>query len=278
MRHVPPAAAAAVAQPAKPPAHLADCNTGRHWRVEKAFAERNIVHDARHAPAGWTLTPPADGGPAYPDLPELAKWRALAKARPLDGDETRAYGRAVGEAIRALQARELHASAGKGKCAPPRGGALRHEQILAGQIAAFHRAAAADRRAGVRADNGTPWTDEARRAEIARCVEQKRLAAAGVRASAAPEPFACERTALDRSQPAAGSPPIAATAAKRKARPMSETVPEAERALAWRKAQGLTRAQLAERLGFSASQIQDYEEGRRRGKTGALFHLIEHRA
>ena len=43
----------------------------------------------------------------------------------------------------------------------------------------------------------------------------------------------------------------------------------AQKALAWRKAQKLSRAKLAELIGFSASQIQDYEEGERRGKADA---------
>jgi transcriptional regulator with XRE-family HTH domain len=39
--------------------------------------------------------------------------------------------------------------------------------------------------------------------------------------------------------------------------------------LAWRVALGLSRAKLAEAIGFSPSQIQDYEQGARRGKQGA---------
>jgi predicted transcriptional regulator len=37
-------------------------------------------------------------------------------------------------------------------------------------------------------------------------------------------------------------------------------------ARAWRKSLGLSRVELARRIGFSPSQIQDYEEGARRGK------------
>ena len=40
-------------------------------------------------------------------------------------------------------------------------------------------------------------------------------------------------------------------------------------ALAWRKERGLSRAALARWIGFSPSQIQDYEQGARRGKQGA---------
>jgi len=40
-------------------------------------------------------------------------------------------------------------------------------------------------------------------------------------------------------------------------------------ARAWRESQGLSRAKLARWIGFSASQIQDYEEGARRGKKKA---------
>ena len=40
-------------------------------------------------------------------------------------------------------------------------------------------------------------------------------------------------------------------------------------ALAWRVALGLSRAKLAEAIGFSPSQIQDSEQGARRGKQGA---------
>jgi Helix-turn-helix len=50
---------------------------------------------------------------------------------------------------------------------------------------------------------------------------------------------------------------------------------EAARALAWRKAQKLSRAQLSAKTGFSTSQIQDYEIGFRRGKTGAAAELTD---
>ena len=50
---------------------------------------------------------------------------------------------------------------------------------------------------------------------------------------------------------------------------------EAARARTWRKTQGLSRAALAAVSGFSASQIQDYEEGSRRGKTGAAAEITE---
>jgi transcriptional regulator with XRE-family HTH domain len=48
-----------------------------------------------------------------------------------------------------------------------------------------------------------------------------------------------------------------------------------EGALAWRKAQKLSRAELAAKTGFSVSQIQDYESGSRRGKTGAAGEITE---
>lgn len=46
-------------------------------------------------------------GPRYPALPSLEKWRKLDKQRDLTDEEGRAYGRSVGEAIRALQWKEL---------------------------------------------------------------------------------------------------------------------------------------------------------------------------
>lgn len=69
---------------------------------------------------------------------------------------------------------------------------------------------------------------------------------------AAPEPVARFPTALK----------IARTA------PAQSILPQCERARSWRTALGLSRTELAERVGFSVSQIQDYEEGKRRGKTG----------
>jgi DNA-binding transcriptional regulator YiaG len=45
-------------------------------------------------------------------------------------------------------------------------------------------------------------------------------------------------------------------------------------ARAWRESQGLSRAKLARWIGFSASQIQDYEEGARRGKKKAEEAVI----
>lgn len=50
---------------------------------------------------------------------------------------------------------------------------------------------------------------------------------------------------------------------------MQITLSEGERAKAWRERLGLSRNALADALGFSPSQIQDYEEGARRGKKGA---------
>lgn len=44
--------------------------------------------------------------------------------------------------------------------------------------------------------------------------------------------------------------------------------PRHEKALAWRKAAGLSRAKLAEITGYSASSIQNFEEGGYRGKAG----------
>ena len=45
-------------------------------------------------------------------------------------------------------------------------------------------------------------------------------------------------------------------------------------ARAWRESQGLSRAKLARWIGFSSSQIQDYEEGARRGKKKAEEAVI----
>jgi DNA-binding transcriptional regulator YiaG len=50
---------------------------------------------------------------------------------------------------------------------------------------------------------------------------------------------------------------------------------EGERAKAWRQKLGLSRFALANALGFSPSQIQDYEEGARRGKKGAAAVISE---
>lgn len=49
---------------------------------------------------------PARWGPAYPKTASASveKWRAIARGRALTGDEARAYGRAVGAWIRALNA------------------------------------------------------------------------------------------------------------------------------------------------------------------------------
>lgn len=49
---------------------------------------------------------------------------------------------------------------------------------------------------------------------------------------------------------------------------MPKDLPEHERARQWRKAIGLTVAELSERTGFSVSSIQDFEAGARR-PTGA---------
>lgn len=51
-------------------------------------------------------------------------------------------------------------------------------------------------------------------------------------------------------------------------KPTAPDLPRNQAALAWRIALGLSRAGLAAAIGFSASQIQDYEEGARRGKAG----------
>ena len=51
---------------------------------------------------------PTQWGPVYPKTasPAVQKYRKLAHARPLTGDETHAHGHAVGEWIRVLQRRE----------------------------------------------------------------------------------------------------------------------------------------------------------------------------
>lgn len=43
--------------------------------------------------------------------------------------------------------------------------------------------------------------------------------------------------------------------------------PRHERARQWRESLGFSRAALSARTGFSASTIQDFEEGQRRGRT-----------
>ena len=48
-----------------------------------------------------------------------------------------------------------------------------------------------------------------------------------------------------------------------------------ERALAWRLSLGIARAVLAERIGYPASTIQEFEEGKRRGKTGPLAQISD---
>lgn len=45
---------------------------------------------------------PEKWGPVYPNLAGVEKWRRLERKRALTDEETRAYGRAVGEAIRRL--------------------------------------------------------------------------------------------------------------------------------------------------------------------------------
>lgn len=61
---------------------------------------------------------------------------------------------------------------------------------------------------------------------------------------------------------------IAEPASRFGAAKMNDDLARATRAKAWREAQNLSRAALAEKLGFSPSQIQDYEAGARRGKSG----------
>ena len=45
---------------------------------------------------------PKSWGPIYPNLAGVEKWRKLERKRELTAEETRAYGAAVGEAIRRL--------------------------------------------------------------------------------------------------------------------------------------------------------------------------------
>jgi ribosome-binding protein aMBF1 (putative translation factor) len=55
--------------------------------------------------------------------------------------------------------------------------------------------------------------------------------------------------------------------------PIETALQDGQAALRWRKANGWSRANLALKTGFSASQIQDYEQGSRRGKQGSKAEI-----
>lgn len=83
-----------------------------------------------------------DLGPQYPLLGErVEKWRQLARHRALTDEETRAYGRAVGEAFKSIN----HTA----KPYPPismKSTAITTAKIRAAQIAALHASVEKDRR------------------------------------------------------------------------------------------------------------------------------------
>ena len=77
----------------------------RAWETMQAERERR-ENEARTRPFRFEdlngKPEPASWGPVYPNLAGLEKWRKLERKRELTDEETRAYGRAVGEAIRRL--------------------------------------------------------------------------------------------------------------------------------------------------------------------------------
>jgi hypothetical protein len=69
----------------------------RAWRRSDEFRKRPFRFEdlnGRPEPKSW--------GPVYPNLAGVEKWRRLNRKRDLTDEETRAYGAAVGAAIRAL--------------------------------------------------------------------------------------------------------------------------------------------------------------------------------
>ena len=67
------------------------------WRKSDQFRQRPFRFEdlnGRPEPKEW--------GPVYPKMASLDKWRRLNRKRDLTDQETRDYGRAVGDAIRAL--------------------------------------------------------------------------------------------------------------------------------------------------------------------------------
>jgi hypothetical protein len=189
-------------------------------------------------------------GPRYPDLPRLAPWRALAASRELAADEARAYGAAV--------RREIHALNQPKRRSPER--AWRWRPTTAAQLAAIERREN-------RSINGELRTPEWWREHYEKAMQEKRTALQ-LRALVA--------TVVGRDWRALlKSPSAAIEVANDDEDRMDIRLAEAERARAWREAQGLSRAELAERSGFSASQIQDYEEGARRGKSGEAAVISE---
>jgi hypothetical protein len=76
------------------------CDNDAHvkaWKNSDAYAKRPFrFEDLNGAPE------PKSWGPVYPHLAGVEKWRKLERKRELTDAETRAYGAAVGEAIRRL--------------------------------------------------------------------------------------------------------------------------------------------------------------------------------
>lgn len=245
MLHVPPGPI--VARP-----HLHCLATGAHYSAIERRAAADIVDARRHAPADWTLIAPEDDGPVYPSLPELDAHRRVANSAKETAEQAAAYGRAVGDAFRKLN--RISAS----KPIPTACSAETDAKCRARHIAELHRACAADRRRR---------TDE----EI---VSAYHAAMKAKREREAIEASQNVRTALDA--PAwtvllawdMGLEPANANCAE-KGEAMEIRLSEAEAAKAWREAMNLSREQLAERIGFSVSQIVDYEQGARRGKKGS---------
>jgi hypothetical protein len=85
------------------------------------------------------------GNPQYPALPSVAKHRRLAKDRELTAQETKAYGSAVLEGIRALQRQELMRVTKNPPSATYETGADILERIAAENKRTFHRDCQSDR-------------------------------------------------------------------------------------------------------------------------------------
>ena len=75
------------------------------WETMQANVKRR-KNEARERPFRFEdlngKPEPKSWGPVYPHLAGVEKWRKLERKREFTNEETRAYGRAVGEAIRRL--------------------------------------------------------------------------------------------------------------------------------------------------------------------------------
>lgn len=236
---------------------------------------------------------PEKWGPCYPKTASAAveKWRKAARLRDLTEDEARQYGAAVHAWIGSLNAVKPHhglaLASNSASGQPTEFSAAMHRRKLLGEL---HSAAARDRAAwAISKEIGEAYKAamEVKRARL----EAERTAPKpespewhAARAKFWREEVDKRNAELDAARKAVAThertapapivkPHCPARRTALKAAPMADT--EAQRALAWRKAKGLTRAALAEMSGFSASQIQDYEEGARRGKTGAAAEIGE---